>query len=127
MICKLEDQTINFRNFEKCFIANLQNPLIHYVVAIVQEQAAGFISVHLQSLLHHAGPVAEIQELFVLDNFRQQSIGRLLFTEAQQWARKKSAVQIEVTALMHRAQAELFYKAMGFQPTHFKFSKLIEG
>jgi PhnO protein len=88
-------------------------------------EALGFISCHIQNLLHHCGKVAEIQELFIKQAFRGQKIGEQLVKFIEQELIALNCVSIEVTAQNKRIHTHTFYKKMGFDQTHLKYTKAI--
>jgi (aminoalkyl)phosphonate N-acetyltransferase len=120
-ICELEETTFdkeNFRNVYNVILANQYNVL---TLAVHNETVVGFISCHFQPLLHHGGIVGEIQELFVKPEARNMGIGKLLIANVLNKARKKGALQVEVTANLSRKETHEFYLKEGFQYTHKKF------
>ena len=53
-ICDLENKTLKMNDFRKTFNINVSNKNIIYLVAAVnKKEIVGFISCHIQNLLHH--------------------------------------------------------------------------
>lgn len=119
-ICTLEETVLNRAAFRSIFAQNLQNPTIHYFVAEKAGTIVGFISCHVQLLLHHTGCVGEIQELFVQSDMRNQGIGQLLVTEVKALAVRENLVSLEVTTNRKRTDAISFYERALFKQTHVK-------
>jgi PhnO protein len=125
-ICLLEELTFNINTFENIFNHNIEDKNILYYMAESHEgEALGFISCHIQYLLHHCGKVAEIQELFVRLENRSQKVGANLVKFVEQELIALNCVSIEVTAQNKRLQTHDFYKKMGFDQTHLKYTKAI--
>ncbi len=104
------------------FQKNIASGLNIYLIAADQDHApAGYISCHGQYLLHHAGLVGEIQELFVRPDKRGEGIGRLLVEAVKDRALHMGMVQLEVTANAKRLATHRFYEQQGFAHTHKKF------
>ena len=104
------------------FQKNIASDLNIYLVAYDQSnRPVGYISCHGQYLLHHAGLVGEIQELFVQPDKRGEGIGRLLVDAVKQRARDMGMLQLEVTANIKRVDTHRFYEQQGFDHTHKKF------
>lgn len=122
-LCELEAQTLDPTAFRAVFRRNLATNWIHYLVAESENQVIGFVSCHVQYLLHHVGKVGEIQELFVLEAHRNQYVGRRLVDALHALARRHGLVNLEVTANRNRTDTHCFYERLGFQPTHYKFVK----
>jgi PhnO protein len=121
-ICLLEATDFNYTLFETIYNRNIADASIIYLVAASAEDAIiGFISCHTQYLLHHCAKVAEIQELYVHEQYRGQGIGRHLVNEIQ--IRLQQCATVEVTAQNKRTATHVFYEQLGFKPTHKKFVK----
>ena len=122
-ICELEETQLNAVAFRAVFQRNLTDKRVHYLVAEVNEDIVGFISCHVQYLLHHTGKVGEIQELYVMPEYRNQQIGRQLVAAMEELAEAHGFVNLEVTANQKRTNTHRFYQQLTFQPSHFKFVK----
>lgn len=125
-LCELEDELLDSALFQSIFERNLQNPLIFYLVAEVAGQAVGFVSCHVQYLLHHVGKVGEIQELFVKTAYRNQQIGHKLINAIDMLAAQEGFVNLEVTTNQKRTATVRFYEREAFHCTHFKLVKSIQ-
>lgn len=122
-ICELEETQLDATAFRAVFQRNLSDPRVFYFVAESEGMVVGFVSCHVQYLLHHAGKVGEIQELFVHPDYRNQRIGHQLVEALDQLARQKRLINLEVTANQKRTQTHRFYQQLAFRPSHFKFVK----
>ncbi len=120
MLCELENEKLDREAFEATFLTNLDNKNIRYFIAEIQGSPLGMGSCHVQLLLHHAAPVAEIQEMYVNPVVRSQGIGRKLIEAIWQFAQLRGAVQIEVTSNLTRLDTHRFYEREGFRKTHAK-------
>jgi PhnO protein len=96
---------------------------VYLVAANNSGEAIGFLSCHGQKLLHHAGSVYEIQELYVARNFRGTGIGKALMTFLEERLNNAGFQSLEVSANAKRTDAKKFYVKMGFEPTHIKLVK----
>ena len=120
MICELENAILDHQNFIDVFRKNCAADNITYFIAELEGNAVGIISCHIQSLLHHAARVAEIQEMYVDPAFRSKAIGKALIAHVLHFAQGKGAVQIEVTSGNSREGAHRFYQREGFAKSHVK-------
>ena len=125
-ICILEETQLNQATFDCIFHQNLANPFIHYLVAEQHNEVVGFVSCHVQHLLHHGGKVGEIQELFVRADVRNQHIGHQLITALNALAMKEKFINLEVTTNQKRSDTVRFYERESFKQTHFKLVKPIQ-
>ena len=122
-ICDLEKETFNKPVFDHCFAACLALYHNYSLVAVSDEKVVGYISCHGQILLHHLGLVYEIQEIYVLPEFRGNGVGRQLLSALQSIIDQTDYQLLEVCAKMTRTEAQQFYLNNGFSKTSFKFGK----
>lgn len=125
-ICELESFVFDINAFEIIFLNNIKDKNKLYYLATAQDGSIiGYISCHLEFLLHHCGKVAEIQELFVKKEARNQGIGQQLVIHTQKVIESLGCVSFEVTAQNKRLNTHHFYQKIGFNSTHLKFTKNI--
>jgi PhnO protein len=127
MICDLEHQRLNRREFNAVFRANLNNPDVHYLIALHNGTPVGFGSLHIQRLLHHSGLVGEVQELYTSPDVRGLGIGKQLLAALRRIAVKKKCKNLEVASNRKREAAHRFYVREGMQQSHFKFVEELAG
>lgn len=121
-INRLEDEILDRERQRAIFEYNLSNPNIIYLLAFSENEPAGFLSLHIQNLLHHGGPIGEIQEMFVPEEARSLGIGKKLMDETKRIASERGVLQLEVTSSFRREAAHRFYEREGFVHTHKKFT-----
>lgn len=122
LICQLEEQALPPADFERIYLENLQNPAVCYLLCQDQGEVLGFCSLHIQALLHHAGKIAEVQELVLCPRARGAGAGRALIEAAKQKARQEGCLQIEVCCSLRRRDAHQFYEHIGLEKSHYKFT-----
>ena len=120
LICALEHTRFQKGTVIELYKQNLKDEKIGYFVAQKDEKIVGFGSIYINKLLHHCGKVAEIQELIVAQDYRNHNIGKMLIREMNEWVLRQGIIQIEVTCNHSRVDAQRFYRANGFVPTHQK-------
>lgn len=122
LICLLEDIRIPPDLFDPIFEKNLADSSIFYFVSEHDLKITGFMSLHIQHLLHHWGKVAEIQELCVQTDDRNKGTGKMLLETAIKTAKENGCELIELAANNKRTKAHGFYSKNGFNNSHFKFT-----
>ncbi|MVM38307.1 GNAT family N-acetyltransferase [Spirosoma sp. HMF3257] len=125
-LCALEETTLDQTTFNTIYRQNLANSSIHYLVAEQYGEVLGFVSCHVQYLLHHGGKVGEIQELYVRPDVRNQRIGQKLVAALNALAIRENFVNLEVTTNQKRLDTIRFYERESFKKTHIKLVKTIQ-
>lgn len=120
-ICELENETFDFDKQKEIFVQNIQQSNNIYLVAVENNSVVGFVSCHIQDLLHHGGPIAEIQEMFVVKEMRSAGIGKDLINALKQIVKERNVIQLEVTSNNNRSLTHKFYERENFKHTHKKF------
>lgn len=121
LIAALEEIYIDKKCFSDIYDANLSNPFVFYFVYEKESVILGFVSIHVQKLLHHTANIAEIQELIVDETARQHGIGKRLFQKAKEVGVKNSCMQLEVCCNQKRLFSHKFYMSQGMTNNHYKF------
>ncbi len=123
-VCSLEDERFDKALLRQCYEVCLDTANTHYVMASIDDKPVGYISCHGQILLHHCGLVYEIQEMYVLPEYRSKGVGKILMDALMERIEKENYVLLEVASNMKRVDAHRFYEANGFVKTTYKFKKL---
>ncbi|WP_343615343.1 GNAT family N-acetyltransferase [Flavobacterium sp.] len=121
-ICELETEIFDFEVFSEIFNSNISKPNNVYLIAEDENESLGFITFHIQNLLHHCGLVGEIQEFFIDKNHRGKGIGRKLIDEILKYAQENNLKSIEVTTNKKRIENVAIYENLGFTLSHNKFT-----
>ncbi len=121
-LCDLENEILEKTIFEKIFNENIDKPNYLYLIAENEYEKVGFITFHTQNLLHHCGLVGEIQEFYIIPNFRNIGIGRQLIGKVISFADRNKLKSIEVTTNRKRIENTAIYENLGFSLTHNKFT-----
>jgi GNAT superfamily N-acetyltransferase len=99
----------------RLFVEMEQSPgFYHNLVAVCDNQVAGFISMVFYKTLFHEGGTALINELVVSQAFRGRGIGRALVAKAKDEALARGMDEIEVGTEYDNLPARSFYQKCGF-------------
>ncbi len=121
-LCELENEILEKTELERMFNENIDNPNHLYLIAESEFEKIGFITFHTQGLLHHCGIVGEIQEFYIISNYRNKGIGRQLMEKVMSYANQNKLKSIEVTTNRKRLDNIAIYENLGFSLTHNKFT-----
>ena len=121
-LCQLKNEKLDFIIIESILEENTRNPNYHYLIAENEQNKFGFISFHIQNLLHHSGLVGEIQEFFIVEQFRGKGIGKQLVDEIFKISEQLNLKSIEVTTNKKKTDNILVYQSLGFNLSHNKFT-----
>lgn len=125
LMCELEEEELDKNAFSDIYNANLKKENVYYLVAVEKDKVLGFISVHIQGLLHHASNIAEIQELIVTSRSQKSGIGHMLYKKAEEVAKSNNCYQLEVCCNQKRKDSHAFYQRQGMDKSHYKFTAKI--
>ncbi len=123
LISDLEAHEMDIKSFEVIYSKNLSDSNIYYLVAELESKIVGFISLHVQHILHHSKVTCELQELNIIQELRGSGIGAKLMHEVEKIAKDLNLEEIELTTKIHRERAQAFYRKLGYTYTHNKYVK----
>ncbi len=123
LICQLVGFEFDKKSFETTFQKNMKKDSVFYWVIENNESVIGFVSLHIQELLHHQKRVAEVQELCIHEKFTGMGFGKLLLNEAIQEAERQNCEIIELAASNKRVEAHRFYERERWERSHYKFTR----
>jgi len=123
LVNDLEGHEMDKKSFDALYSKNLSDNNIYYLVAEKDDRIVGFISLHVQNILHHSKATCELQELNIAPGLRGLGIGAEMMNEVEKIARNLNLEEIELTTKIHREQAQSFYRKLGYTHTHNKFVK----
>ncbi|ODS82385.1 MAG: hypothetical protein ABS46_09115 [Cytophagaceae bacterium SCN 52-12] len=124
--CGLSEKELSRHGFSAAFRENIALPNACYLAADKNGEIIGMGSCHVQRHLHHAAPVAEILELYVVPGHRSTGAGAVLLESLTEFAKSKNAVQLELSTHKRRVDAHRFYAREGFEYSHFKWVKVLD-
>ncbi|MDE1727412.1 MAG: GNAT family N-acetyltransferase [Thaumarchaeota archaeon] len=93
------------------------------LVAELNSDIAGVVTISFMTRLNHTEPEMYIPELIVKEKYRKLGIGRSLINACVEIARKKKCYRIRLDSAHHRKEAHLFYKSLGFDQSALTFTK----
>ena len=121
LIVDLEQTSIDKEHFQKVFSYNLSIQGVYYFVYEDKGEILGFVSLHIQRLLHHAASVGEIQEIIVDKRKRGSGIGKILYEKVVEVSVQQGCQQLEVCCHQMNASGRSFYASQGMTNNHYKY------
>lgn len=82
--------------------------------ASIADSLVGCAAIHVVPFFERPGSRARLVALVVDARHRQRGVGRVLVEHAREFARRRGAVEMEVTSRRERTDAERFYRSLGF-------------
>ena len=84
------------------------------VVALLAGEAEGFALVSLRPVIWFDGPVAQLEELYVVPGLRDQGIGTALLGRARELTQARGAPEMHINVDEVDAATRRFYERHGF-------------
>lgn len=97
----------------------------HLLLAEVDGEACGLVSLYTLYSLAHGSELARITSLVVAPGHARTGIGRLLLREVEQLSRSHGIHRIEVTSNARRVDAHAFYRGCGYGDDSRRFVKML--
>ena len=123
MIIALEGENPGIEEFTEVFTTNLNDTNVFYIVAEADDKVIAFASIHIQLHLHHTGKVAELMEMFVDQDYRNNGIGEAMFWNLKDKAEACGCRHFEISSNIVRDKSKSFFENLGCQLTHYKFTE----
>lgn len=120
LICILENKIFDQENFVNMYMQNISDPNTHYYVALKDEKVIGFISLHIQRLLHFCKRVGEVQQLIISEEYRGKNVGKKLMDKAKEIAKSENCHVMEVCVRKENSNGYRFYRKQRMSDTHNK-------
>ena len=95
------------------------------LVAIEADEVMGLCGLNLMTAIHRDAPVGRITILVVREDARGRGMGRMLVHAAEEILRARGCAFLEVTSNRKLEDAHLFYEAIGYDRTSFRFAKAL--
>jgi GNAT superfamily N-acetyltransferase len=81
-------------------------------------ETVGMCSVQTLISTAEGGPVGMVEDLVVAEGWRGHGIGRMLLTEAEDWAASRGLTRLQLLAERENHAALDFYDRLGWSATH---------
>ena len=126
LICTLEERELDYLGFCSAY-AEQQDDGRHIAFvwtdgAAHSDRILALLNMRMEQQLHHAGRIAEVQELVVSPKLRGQGVGKQLLDRAVDEARRAGCLRLELVTNQRRLGAHRFYEREGMAQTHYGYT-----
>ena len=97
----------------------------HIDVAMVNNKHVGFICYSLRNVIRYPKPIVEVEEFFVLEDYRRMKIGKKLMDRVLLFAQVEACEYIFLASSKERVAAHKFYKNYDFDEYALHFRRKI--
>ena len=95
------------------------------LLAFVDAEPAGLLSLRVVPYLSQDVPFAEVAELYVEPQHRRHGIAAMLMAQAEFVARERGATAVHVRTWRSNEDAKVFYRAIGYEALEIGFNKYL--
>lgn len=81
----------------------------------------------LRHLTHDGGLICQVEAVRVDTSARGRGLGAALMEHVLEQARQRGAVRVQLTTNVRRAEAQRFYRRLGFEPSHVGMKRYLRG
>lgn len=99
---------------EEYFKDLIENQIIY--IALIDKEIVGYLagSIHVENS-YNTTSIAELDNMFILEEYRKYGIGTKLFNEYKEYCKKNKIEELKVTASSKNTNAIKFYQKNGFE------------
>lgn len=96
----------------------------NYILVVEEkEKLVAFITFSIRNVIRYPRPIAELDELFVDENYRQHGLGKQLMEEVENLAREKNCYRVYIESQYRFKGAHAFYEKLGYSNNGYHFIK----
>ena len=110
---------VNKADFSNVFTILIEDQNVDLIVAEKDQELIGYVFVLHHPAFYANGIISWVEELFVLEKYRGQNIGKCLMEEGEKLSKERGA---KLIALATR-RADEFYKSIGYSESATYFKK----
>jgi len=105
------------------FLKVIKNKNSFLDLVILKNKIIGFISYSIRNVIRYPRPIIEVEELYVLPEYRLKGIGNKLMKHVINICKNKNCHYLFLASDKKRKTAHKFYKALGFDEYAYHFRK----
>ncbi len=112
-----EDFTFHREKQEKGLREMIDSPKSHVLAAFQGKRAVGMCTLQVLISTAEGGEVGLVEDMVVLDEFRERGIGKMLLSEIEDMAASLGLTRLQLLADRNNLPALDFYKSSGWDST----------
>jgi len=101
----------------------LESPSNFIFVAEEDGKLIGFATFSVRNVIRYPKPIAELDELFVMENFRKHGIGKQLMERVEEEAGNQNCYRLYIESAYQHEAAHKFYEGIGYKNYGYHFYK----
>ncbi len=101
----------------------LKSPNNYVFIVEASGKVIGFATVSIKTLVRYPKPVAELDELFVIEEFRKNGIGKQLVDRVEEVAKERDCYRLYIASAKRFETAHTFYEGAGYTKYGYHFYK----
>lgn len=101
----------------------LNNTKNHMFLAVEDRRIIGYATISLKDVIRYPKPIVELDELFVLAEYRKHGIGRQLMDHVEKKSRELNCQRIFISSHYKHKTAHAFYESIGYTNYGYHFIK----
>ena len=111
------------KHINDSFSSVLTNSSNRIFIAEKDDVIIGFSTVSFRRVVRYPKPIAELDELFVGEEFRKQGVGKLLLDAVVNESKKRNCYRVYIESAYTHKAAHVFYEKNGFVNYGYHFFK----
>lgn len=116
-----EDRYKNYDNDSYNTVINDPNAILE--LAVIESKIVGFIMYSIRHVIRYPKPIVEVEEFFVLEEYRGMKIGKKLMDKVITFAKEQDCQYIFLASGKERIPAHHFYKNCDFDEYAFHYRR----
>jgi PhnO protein len=101
----------------------LENPNNFVFIVEDEKKLIGFASFSVRDVIRYPKPIAELDEFFILEEFRNRGVGRRLMEEVEEKAKELHCHRLSIETGYAHKDAHAFYEQIGYTNYGYHFMK----
>lgn len=101
----------------------LNNPSNFILIAEDGGVITGFLTFSVRDVIRYPKQIAEVDELFVLEEYRKHGVGKQLMEQMEKKAKELNCHKIFIESATEREAAHKFYESLGYKNNGYHFVK----